>query len=144
MKDHILRYHGTALEREGTVAYPLMVTESFHCTLKSFIHESGDFRCPASYRPGGTESTQALQSVTEWAWQIACGLKHIHDSRMVHGNLQLWNIVVRRVMNKVDELLRDLAYQRNFLTQKCFVISITGDARQHTSTMSVQGEQWWW
>ena len=85
---HIVKFYGTALLKNQDTERVILVLERCKENLKNHIFEH-----PESV-PGNSENPVDVKEVYGWAKQITAALDYMHKQGVVHGDLNLENILV--------------------------------------------------
>ena len=85
---HIVKFYGTALLKKLNTERVILVMERCKENLKNHIFEH-----PESV-PGNSENPADVREVCGWVKQITAALDYMHKQGVVHGDLNLENILV--------------------------------------------------
>ena len=101
--DHpnIVRYYGASFKYKDTKHKRdmqwIMIMEVCSYTLKDkFIHPEVDN--PGKLIQSSPQQLIAMEMMAEYALQLSCGVKYLHDKGFVHRDLKLENILVRYIL----------------------------------------------
>ena len=85
---HIVKFYGTALLKNLDTERVILVLERCKENLKNHIFEHPELV------PGNSENPVDVKEVCGWAKQITAALDYMHEQGVVHGDLNLENILV--------------------------------------------------